>query len=45
MLIKAMTWDYPTEGEHEEPDIESILKEVSGYNVGRRASRWAGSPS
>jgi formate dehydrogenase major subunit len=32
-LIKAMTWDYPTEGEHEEPHIESILKEVSGYNV------------
>jgi len=32
-LIKAMTWDYPTEGEHEEPDIESILKEVHGYTV------------
>jgi formate dehydrogenase major subunit len=32
-LIKAMTWDYPTEGEHEEPNIESILKEVSGYTV------------
>ncbi|HEV8176101.1 MAG TPA: molybdopterin dinucleotide binding domain-containing protein, partial [Gemmatimonadales bacterium] len=32
-LIKAMTWDYPTEGEHEEPDIESILKEISGYTV------------
>src|SRR3712207_1656583 len=32
-LIKAMTWDYPTEGEHEEPDIESILKEINGYTV------------
>jgi len=32
-LIKAMTWDYPTEGEHEEPDIESILKEINGYRV------------
>jgi formate dehydrogenase major subunit len=32
-LIKAMTWDYPTEGEREEPDIESILKEVNGYYV------------
>jgi formate dehydrogenase major subunit len=32
-LIKALTWDYPTEGEHEEPDIESILKEISGYTV------------
>src|SRR5215210_3933134 len=28
-----MTWDYPTEGEREEPDIESILREVSGYEV------------
>jgi formate dehydrogenase major subunit len=32
-LIKAMTWDYPTEGEREEPHIESILKEISGYRV------------
>jgi formate dehydrogenase major subunit len=32
-LIKALTWVYPTEGEREEPDIESILKEISGYNV------------
>ena len=32
-LIKAMTWDYPTEGERQEPDIESILKEVNGYTV------------
>jgi formate dehydrogenase major subunit len=32
-LIKAMTWDYPTEGEREEPHIESILKEINGYQV------------
>ncbi|MDP9480033.1 MAG: molybdopterin-dependent oxidoreductase, partial [Actinomycetota bacterium] len=32
-LIQAVTWDYPTEGEHEEPDIESILKEINGYTV------------
>ncbi|MDQ3588637.1 MAG: molybdopterin-dependent oxidoreductase [Actinomycetota bacterium] len=32
-LIKAMTWDYPTEGEHEEPHVESILKEINGYHV------------
>jgi formate dehydrogenase major subunit len=29
--IKALTWDYPTEGEREEPHIESVLKEISGY--------------
>jgi formate dehydrogenase major subunit len=32
-LVKALTWDYPTEGERREPHIESILKEVSGYTV------------
>ena len=32
-LIRAMTWDYPTEGEREEPHVESILKEISGYQV------------
>jgi formate dehydrogenase major subunit len=36
LLIKALTWDYPTEGEHEEPDIESILKEINGYTVADR---------
>ena len=32
-LIQAMTWDYPMEGEYDEPNMESILREVSGYNV------------
>jgi formate dehydrogenase major subunit len=32
-LIKAVTWDYPTEGPMEEPNIESILKEINGYTV------------
>ena len=32
-LIRALTWDYPVEGEHEEPHIESILKEINGYTV------------
>jgi formate dehydrogenase major subunit len=32
-LVRAVTWDYPTEGEREEPHIESILKEVNGYTV------------
>jgi len=32
-LIKAMTWDYPTEGERHEPNIESVLKEINGYTV------------
>ena len=32
-LIQDVTWDYPVEGPMEEPDIESILKEISGYTV------------
>ena len=32
-LIRALTWDYPTEGEHEEPQIESIFKEINGYRL------------
>lgn len=34
-LIKALSWDYPTEGEglREEPVIEEILKEINGYHV------------
>jgi formate dehydrogenase major subunit len=32
-LIRAMTWDYPTEGDRGEPDIESILREINGYTV------------
>ena len=32
-LIQKVTWDYPTEGPMEEPNIESILKEINGYTV------------
>ncbi|MBA2376148.1 MAG: molybdopterin-dependent oxidoreductase [Rubrobacter sp.] len=32
-LIKALEWEYPVEGPYDEPDIESILKEISGYEV------------
>ncbi len=32
-LINAMTWDYTTEGEREEPDLEDVLREINGYHV------------
>lgn len=32
--IQALTWNWPTEGPHEEPVIDSILQEINGY-------RWA----
>ncbi len=28
--IHALTWDYPTQGPHEEPDPETILQEING---------------
>lgn len=34
--IKALTWDYPLKGSREEPDAESVLKEINGYTVSDR---------
>jgi formate dehydrogenase major subunit len=31
--LNALTWDYPTEGHHEEPVAEKILQEINGYTV------------
>jgi formate dehydrogenase major subunit len=31
--IQQITWDYPTIGEHEEPDAEAVLKEINGWTV------------
>ena len=30
--IKAVTWDYPTEGAHGDPDAHAILREISGVD-------------
>jgi formate dehydrogenase major subunit len=32
--LLELTWDYPLHGEHDEPDAESVLKEINGYEVG-----------
>ncbi len=29
--ILDLTWDYPTEGEREEPSAEAVLQEINGY--------------
>jgi formate dehydrogenase major subunit len=29
--IQDVTWDYPVRGDHQEPDAESVLREVNGY--------------
>jgi len=31
--LRALTWDYPVEGESGEPDSEAVLKEINGYSV------------
>ncbi len=31
--MNALTWDYPTEGPHDEPVVEQILQEINGRKV------------
>ncbi|MBA3349735.1 MAG: molybdopterin-dependent oxidoreductase, partial [Actinobacteria bacterium] len=31
--LRSLTWDYPTKGDHDEPDAEAVLAEVNGYTV------------
>jgi formate dehydrogenase major subunit len=35
--LRALTWDYPTQGPYEEPVIDFVLREINGY---RWATRW-----
>jgi formate dehydrogenase major subunit len=32
-LIQALTWDYPTEGPHEDPSAEAVLREINGCEI------------
>jgi formate dehydrogenase major subunit len=32
--IRALAWDYPTEGRIAEPDAEAVLREIGGYRTG-----------
>jgi formate dehydrogenase major subunit len=34
--ILDLTWDYPTRGQHQEPDAESVLAEIHGFTVADR---------
>jgi formate dehydrogenase major subunit len=34
--ILELAWDYPTEGEIEEPSADAVLQEISGYGPGHR---------
>ncbi|MDX6324715.1 MAG: formate dehydrogenase major subunit, partial [Nocardioidaceae bacterium] len=31
--IQELTWDYPVEGETEDPSPEAVLKEINGYEI------------
>jgi formate dehydrogenase major subunit len=31
--LRALTWNYPTEGKHAEPSAEDVLKEINGYSL------------
>ncbi len=41
--IACLRWDYPEHGEHAEPEAESVLREINGYDVatGRPVSGFA----
>jgi len=34
--LNALTWDYTTKGEHAEPEVEDVLREINGYTVADR---------
>ncbi|HEV2399435.1 MAG TPA: molybdopterin-dependent oxidoreductase [Candidatus Sulfotelmatobacter sp.] len=34
--LLALTWDYPLEEPHGEPQVEAVLKEINGYTVANR---------
>ena len=34
--VLDLTWDYPTEGVHEEPSADAVLREVSGFDSSGR---------
>jgi formate dehydrogenase major subunit len=40
--LHALTWDYPTVGPQEEPDLEAVVKEINGYTVadGQPLRHW-----
>jgi formate dehydrogenase major subunit len=31
--LLELTWDYPTEGEHDDPSADAVLKEINGFTV------------
>ncbi len=31
--IGALTWDYPTVGGHQDPDLNAVVREINGYTV------------
>ena len=35
--VLDLTWDYPTEGEHEDPSAEAVLREINGWGPDGRA--------
>jgi formate dehydrogenase major subunit len=31
--IKDLAWDYPTDGAHDDPDAEAVLREINGFDT------------
>jgi formate dehydrogenase major subunit len=35
--LRALTWDYPVDGPHSEPDLQAVLQEINGRRVANRS--------
>jgi formate dehydrogenase major subunit len=35
--LRALTWDYPVEGSHDEPHVETVLAEINGWRTSDRS--------
>jgi formate dehydrogenase major subunit len=35
--VLDLTWGYPTEGEHDDPDAETVLREINGWDADGKA--------
>ncbi len=31
--VKELTWEYPTEGEHDDPSADAVLREINGWDA------------
>jgi len=43
--LSALTWEYPVEGEHDDPQVDAVLKEINGWTASTRRNTEDGQGS